>query len=324
MAKIHAAILCQNGDFIRDVYGKERLAQIAELVDLRPGIFKEEDLGKVDFSEVEILFSSWSFPALSEAQWAEYFPRLKAVFYAAGATDTFARPLFARNVRVVSAWRANSIPVAEFTVAQIILGLKNYFQLARTGHSRENFRSRYRGCGAFGATVTLLGSTGAIATRVAKMLESYSLKVIGIPSPVAERTITFEEAFKVSQVVSNHLPNRDDNVGCITGAMLASMPYGGVFINTGRGRQVNEPEMIEVLKQRPDLTALLDVQFPEPPVEGSPLYTLPNVFLTPHIAGSLGDELHRMADYMIDELKHYLKGEALQYEVCESMLLTSK
>lgn len=79
-----------------------------------------------------------------------------------------------------------------------------------------------------------------------------------------------------------------------------------------------------MLKRRPDLTVLLDVQYPEPPQEDSELYTLPNVFLTPHIAGSLGDEVHRMGEFMADELERFLQGDALMYEVCEAMLLTSQ
>ena len=102
------------------------------------------------------------------------------------------------------------------------------------------------------------------------------------------------------------------------------MPENGVFINTGRGRQINEAEFCEVLKARPDLTALLDVTWPEPPAEDSPLYRLPNVFLSPHIAGSLNDEWIRMADYMVAEFERYLAGEPFQHEVNESMLITSK
>ncbi|MBP5233866.1 MAG: hydroxyacid dehydrogenase, partial [Planctomycetes bacterium] len=70
-----------------------------------------------------------------------------------------------------------------------------------------------------------------------------------------------------------------------------------------------------------DLTALLDVTDPEPPMEGSPLYTLPNVHLSAHIAGSLNDEVHRMADYAIADYKRFADGEPLEHEVTEEMLL---
>ena len=246
-----AAFYGENPKSIFSVYNHETIARLRSMVDLPDRVIGKQDLGKEDFSQVEFLFSTWGCGSLSEEEWAAYFPNLKVLFYGAGATDNFARPLFVRGVHVVSAWKANAVPVAEYTVSAIILGLKNFYQLIRTGRSRQNWSERSKGRGAFGATVTLLGSTGAVATRVAEMLKNYRLNVIGIPSPVAERTISFAEAFAVSDVVSNHLPDRDDNVGCIDGALLESMPQGGFFLNTGRGRQVNEPEMIEVLKRRP-------------------------------------------------------------------------
>jgi len=78
---------------------------------------------------------------------------------------------------------------------------------------------------------------------------------------------------------------------------------------------VREQEMIDVLQQRPDLLAVLDVTYPEPPVAGSPLYTLPNVILTPHIAGSLDAECQRMGQLVVDELRRYLAGEPLQWAI---------
>ncbi len=314
----------ENNHKMFQVYDQDTIRRLRTMVELPDRIYSCADLGKEDFSEIELLFSTWGFDVLTTEQLKKFFPALKAVFYGAGATDRFARPLFARGIHVISAWQANAVPVAEYTVSAILLGLKNFYQLVRTGRSREAWPNRPRGCGAYGSTVTLLGSTGAVATRVAEMLRNYHLHVIGIPSPVMERTVSFADAFPVSQVVSNHLPDRDDNVGCINGALLESMPHGGFFLNTGRGRQVNEKEMIEVLKKRPDLTVLLDVQYPEPPDEGSELYTLPNVFMTPHIAGSLGDEVRRMGVFMADELERFLHGEDLRYEVCEKMLLTSQ
>lgn len=73
--------------------------------------------------------------------------------------------------------------------------------------------------------------------------------------------------------------------------------------------------MVEVLKERPDLWAVLDVTYHEPPKSGSRLYDLPNVVLTPHIAGSQGNECRRMGHLVVDELRRYVAGEPLQHEI---------
>ena len=75
-----------------------------------------------------------------------------------------------------------------------------------------------------------------------------------------------------------------------------------------------------MLRQRPDVTALLDVTMPEPSEPDSPFYTLPNVRLSTHVAGSLGNEVVRMADYALDEFQRWDKGEALQWEVTAELL----
>jgi hypothetical protein len=74
-------------------------------------------------------------------------------------------------------------------------------------------------------------------------------------------------------------------------------------------------EMVEVLEERPDLWAVLDVTHPQPPEPDSRLYDLPNVVLTPHIAGSLGRECRRMGRLVVDELRRYVAGEPLEYEI---------
>jgi phosphoglycerate dehydrogenase-like enzyme len=96
----------------------------------------------------------------------------------------------------------------------------------------------------------------------------------------------------------------------------------GVFINTGRGAQVVEDDLIRALTEKPTRTALLDVTCPEPVPEGHPFYAMDNVFLSPHIAGSNGKELARMGEYMAEEFERYITGSPLRYEITMDMLAT--
>ena len=131
-----------------------------------------------------------------------------------------------------------------------------------------------------------------------------------------------EELFERAFVVSNHLANNAQTQGMLNYCNFSRMRENAVFINTGRGAQVVEDDLARVLRERPDLTALLDVTYPEPPADDHPFYTLPNCLLTPHIAGSAGDEVARMGEYMLGECRAYLSGEPYHYEVTEKMLET--
>src|SRR5690606_19839731 len=102
-----------------------------------------------------------------------------------------------------------------------------------------------------------------------------------------ERATTLCDLFGGCDVVSIHapwLPGTND--GMIGLAELRAMPEGATLINTARGALVDEAALVAVLRERQDLYAVLDVSWPEPPEIGSPLYELPNLRLTGHVAGS--------------------------------------
>lgn len=319
------AVFFNNNDWhsIDYVYAKGRREKVVEMTEMYPELVNngnfEEHVDKLQ--DIEVIFSTWGMSTLSEEQ-IERLPALKAVFYAAGATDSFARPFLNKDITVCSAWLANAIPVAEFCVGQILLALKGFFRNTRDCNNPATRPTAYRGNGVFEETVALIGA-GAIAQKTKELLEPYNIDVIIIPSRVEKRTISLEEAFSKAYVISNHLPNRSDNIGVLNADLFRRMPLGGTFINTGRGAQVNENDLVTVMRERSDLTALLDVTCPEPPLPDSELYTVPNIQLSSHIAGSMNNEVIRMADYMIEEFQRWNKGETLKYQVFENMLLTS-
>ena len=115
-------------------------------------------------------------------------------------------------------------------------------------------------------------------------------------------------------------PDKPEIAGLLNGAMFARLREGATFINTGRGRTVNETDLIATMRRRPDLTALLDVTHPEPPPPASPLFTLPNLRVSSHIAGAISDEVHRLADCCIEEYTRYSRGESLSHAVTLEML----
>ncbi len=314
-----------SGDVIQYVFGPERIKKIGILCDLHPTRITsqnwEEQLPYL--KEVEVIFSCWGMPALTPQQ-LDQMRKLKAVFYASGTVQGFARPFLERGIIVCNAVAANAVPVAEFCLAQILLSCKGAYRNmleCRKGPWKQSKTSI--GNGVYGETVALLG-IGAISRHLLKLLKPFNLRIIAVSnylSPAKAREmgiaalVDLETAFSEGYVVSNHLADRASNKGALTGSHFASMREGATFINTGRGAQVNEAEMIEVFKKRPDLTALLDVQHPEPPLAESELFQMSNIHLTSHIAGSANHEVLRMADYMIEEFQRWESGAPLQHQV---------
>ena len=320
MKKLKGAFFCNSESYFNMVFPPEKQEEIRLIAEMYPERITAQNMDSHDLSEVEVIFSTWGFFAPTDQQ-LDAMKNLKAVFYAAGAVDGFARPFFKHNIRIFSAWKANGVPVAEMAYAQILLSMKNYFAFARSVREPSKWqRSLYPCSGAYGETVALIGS-GTISTMVKEFLGRHDLKVLTVATNPEDRTVSLEEAFRTAYVISNHLPNLECNQKVITEEMFASMRQGATFINTGRGAQIDEEGLCRVLQKRPDLSVLLDVTHPaEPPVADSPLYRLPNVFLSPHIAGSWNNEVYRMTDYMISDYKRYANGEEPLNEFTESML----
>ena len=283
-------------------------------------------------AQTEYLFSTWGMPTLAEDQIKEYFPRLRGVFYAAGSVQCFARPFLNLGIKVFSAWAANAVPVAEYTVAQIILAGKGFFQGLRiqSKEGREAGRAYNDSfpCN-YGAKIGVLG-VGMIGSLVCRMLKEYKLTVLAYDpfasdeklSELGAARASLEEIFSECQTITCHIANLPATVGILNYDLFSRMKSNATFINTGRGAQVVEDDLIRALKEQPGRTALLDVTWPEPPVPESPLWTMENVFLTPHIAGSMGKEVTRMGDYMTEEFTRIFAGEAPRWEVTAKMLET--
>ena len=273
-------------------------------------------------AEVEAIFSGWGGPRI-DADFLAAAPKLRIVFYGAGSVrGIVSDPFWERGGRICSAWGANAVAVAEYTLSQLLFCLKLGWRQAREVREQRRFVRLGPVPGAYGSTVGLV-SLGMIGRRVARLLQGFDVKVIAydpyVAPPVAAdlkvELVGLDELFRRADAVSLHTPWLEETVGMITGAHFAAMKENASFINTARGAVVREPEMIDVLRRRPDLQAVLDVTYPEPPTPDSPLYTLPNVVLTPHIAGVMDGECERMGRYMVDELDRYLAGEPLQWEL---------
>lgn len=289
---------------------------VAPVVDLEDFLSRGDSL-----REVEVIFSTWTMPCL-EASHLDQMPALRVVFFAAGSVRHFAGPLLERNIVVVSAWRANAIPTAEFAFGQILLSMKGCFRNQREYRTPDMLNASYRGPGNYQETVALLG-VGAVGTRVAELLRLLDVTVLACdPFLSRERAemlgverVSLEDAFSRAFVVSNHMPLLPETEGILTAGLFASMRRDATFINTARGVIVDEPGMVSVLLNRPDLQALLDVSAPEPPDADSPLFSMPNVFLTGHMAGAANNEVRRLGWCCVQQFLEWQRGQPPEHAV---------
>ena len=312
------------GETVEQVYGSHRFERLRQRTDLYPTIITSQNMDAClpELQELEVIFATWGLMPLSEAQ-LDCLPSLRALFYAAGTAGYFARPLLRRGIIVTSSAAANAVPVAEFTLAQILLANKGYFRNVRDYRETANFTGSFVGPGNYGMTVALLGA-GQIGRKVIELLRPFHLRVIVYDPYLSDEgaealgvtKVSLGEAFSGGNVVSNHLADVPDTFGLIDGSLLASMPADATFINTGRGRTVNHDGMITVFRARPDLTALLDVTDPaEPLPRDAALWKLPNIHISSHISGSRRHEIGRVADLAIEEFERWQRDEPLRYSI---------
>ncbi len=314
------------------VYDKTMKDKISKLFDIKNVCYNKSKLNSTDFKDVEFIFSTWGMTVLTEEEIKTIFPSLKCVFYAAGTVQYFARPFLKLGIRVFSAWQANAVPVIEYAVSQILLATKGYYQLSAMAKlnyiKAHEVMNEYPGN--YNTKVGILGY-GAIAKGVVKELLNHNEDIyVYAPDITNEeanklgvhKTNSLEEIFDNCAVISNHVANLPSTFGMINKDIINRLKDRQTFINTGRGQQVDEVALLNKCKDNPLICAVMDVTYPEPPKQDSLYFKLPNVTVTPHIAGSSGNEVVRMAEYMYQEANRYLKNEKCIYEVTMKMLET--
>ncbi|WP_219536447.1 hydroxyacid dehydrogenase [Nonomuraea guangzhouensis] len=310
-----------------DVYGPEARAAIERHLVIDSPLLTRDQITPDVLAGLDVLVTGWGAPKL-DAEFLAAAPKLSLVLYGAGSIKPMVTPeMWARGVRVTSAATANAEPVAEFALSQILYALKHGWRYVLAARAAAASAPRGPELGAYGATVGLV-SLGATGRATARLLSHHKLDVQAY-DPYADpaqaerlgvRLVGLEELFATSDVVSLHSPLTPETERLVGTELLESMKHDATLINSARGGLVDEAALVDVLSRRTDLFAVLDVTDPEPPVDGSPLFTMPNIVVTPHVAGSLGHERRRHGETMADELARYVAEEPLLYEITESGL----
>ncbi|MYW14800.1 hydroxyacid dehydrogenase [Streptomyces sp. SID2955] len=326
MAERPRALFAMTPQNVPLVFPPELLARLRACTDVDPALVAQDftvPRVRETLARTEILITGWGCPRLDPAA-LDAAPRLRAVLHAAGSVKGFAGPeVWRRGIAVSSAAAANALPVAEYALAMILLAGKDVFALR--DRMRERRAVPYDGLlprvGNHGRRVGVVGASRT-GRRLIELLRPHDLAVAladpYVDAPEAARLgvplLPLDDLLRTCDVVSLHAPQTAETHRLLGARELALMPTGSVLINTARGALV-DPEALVAELRTGRLSAVLDVTDPEPLPADSPLYGLPNAFVTPHLAGSLGNEVARLGRVVVEEAERLASGGALLHTV---------
>lgn len=268
--------------------------------------------------------TGWGTPPLRPDLLASH-PALRLVAHTAGSIRRLVpSDVLSRGLRVSSAASIIADAVAEFVVLQALLCLResqHVDRAMRAGDNWEAIRERYTGRLLGNTTIGVI-STGHVGRTVIRLLQPFGCRILAYdpfltPSQanhLGVQPVALDELFRLSDVVTLHAPVLPETIGMIGAAQLARLRDGAVFINTARAALVDEAALLRELETGRFIAAL-DVFAEEPLPRQSRLRSLPNVILSPHIAGHTIDTHLRQGQAMVDEVRRWLRDEPLAYEV---------
>ncbi|MGX1668951.1 hydroxyacid dehydrogenase [Streptomyces sp. NPDC055400] len=309
------------------VFTPRSVAALAEVCDLAP-LPVLDDLttvrAKEVLADVEVLVTGWGCMPL-DADVLASAPRLKAVVHAAGSVRGHVTDAcWEQGVEVSSAAAANALPVAEYTLAMILLHGKNVLERARDfrrARARDNWLLTTQEVGNYRRTVGLL-SASLIGRRVIELLRPFDFDVLlhdpyvtgAEAAELGVEWVELSELFARSDLLSVHTPLLPATRGLVSRELLGSMRAGATLINTSRGAVVDQDALTDAVSTG-RIRAVLDVTDPEVLPAAHPLWSCPNALITPHLAGSQGNEWERLADTAVGEVARWAAGDGFAHPV---------
>jgi phosphoglycerate dehydrogenase-like enzyme len=302
----------------------EALAEFAQVIH-HPGDEPTEKSELIELlADAEACITSWGVAQLDSDVMAAA-PRLRAMAHMGSSIKRFVSDAFwAQDVHLTSAGIALARTVAETTVGLMLVGQKRIWPLGqhvRDGGWRDSPAwDRWFSRELFRKQVGIIGASN-VGRFVIELLQPYETTIL-----LYDPFISTEEAAKLgiikleldellarADVVSLHAPANKQTHHMLNRAGLARMKDDALLINTARGSLIDEQALIqELAKGR--FFAFLDVTDPEPPAADSPLRTLPNVVVTPHIAGCI-ENCNQLGELAVEELRRFFAGEPPVYQI---------
>ncbi|MGC4889578.1 hydroxyacid dehydrogenase [Micromonospora sp. DT227] len=312
------AALLMRADLPDQLFAPTSRARLDRLVSLPPDPWTGwSDATPAALRRTELLLTGWGCPRLGVAELAA-MPRLRAVVHTGGSVKELLDPaVWERGVRVTTSARANAVPVADYTVAMVLLAGKNVLAAAdryRRSLDRRALLTGYPATGNADRTVGLVGAS-RVGRLVAARLSDLGFRLLchdpfldpDDAERLGVRPVELAHLLRESSIVSLHAPLTPETAGMIDAAGLSLLPDGATLINTARAGLLDQEALLGHLRTG-RLSAVLDVTDPEPLPLDHPLRALPNVLVTPHVAGAQGSELRRLGDQAVEEVDRFVSG----------------
>ena len=256
-------------------------------------------------------------------------PRLKWLHTSAVAVETLALPeLFARGIIVSNTRGVQSAPIAEHVLA-VVLALAKQLPFVLEGQ-RERRWTQNEFIGdrlpwlLRGRTLGLIG-IGTIGSEIATRAAAFGMKVVALRRragaeriPGVEETLapgSLDALLERADVLVIAAPLTPETLQMIGAPELARMKRGSILINVGRARIIDHAALADAVRSGHLGGASLDVYHQEPLPPDDPLWTLPNVILTPHTSGFRQGHWHDVIDLFSDNLRCYLRGDRVRFRI---------
>ncbi|MCE5324599.1 hydroxyacid dehydrogenase [bacterium] len=311
-----------------DQKDRKRLEQFAQIMntdmpDADPATVRQIIAG------ADACLTGWGTPKLT-AEILDAAPNLKMIAHTAGSVKPIVSDaVWEHGIKVTSSAAAIAVGVAEHALGLMLSAMKrNYWfndVIHKGGWLDQDERNKI--VEAYGIKVGVIGA-GNAGRHFIKLLGNFDLDILLYDPFVSDDTAKqmgvakyekLDDMMREADVISIHAPSLPETTNMINSSNLKLLKDGAIIINTARGAIIDESALYDELKTG-RITACLDVTEPEPPSEGNPLRTLPNVIFTPHIAGAIANNMARLGNFAVSELERFFSGEALKYEVTQQDL----
>ena len=264
-----------------------------------------------DIADIDVLIS---FGIELKDEFYRRAAQLKWVQCLATGVDHVLRcPSLKPEMLLTSGRGIHGVPMRE-TIVFLMMGVARDVRRLAEAQKAHVWERRYWSlfCG---KTAVIVG-VGVIGIATAKLLKAFEMKVVGVTrTPRAIEgfdeivpTDKLKEAAARTDYLINILPATNDNLLLFDGAVFAAMKPSAYYISAGRGQTVDEPALIEALRERRIAGAGLDVFQTEPLPADSPFWDLPNAFVLPHLGGYTSEYEDLIMPLIIENMRHFLAG----------------